>query len=336
MLFRYLRAHWAARHRFPLPSRIVSLLRSARALLFCRSHRELYRLDVVRDYVAPSGQAELFRHFSCRHYLARDLSWPDRVACALHHYRFEDAAFGPVYKRKVYLEDGLPLWSAVEGGVLFAIRLSRAVGLQAEGDLSVVLLAGEDRLHCISFSWVSGRFAGVDAALVPFVARNQGGWGRDHEVQSKFSHAYPQNSANLFCFAAMEGIARAMNLPGMVGVKADMQVCYGPEQHEHFSNAYDGFWRALGARDFSPRGLLIPVPVPLKPLSEVAAKHRKRAIARRRHWAAISDAARAALEPHLLATSSRRAEIVRAAGSDAAEIALASGLEWTERRRARR
>lgn len=337
MLFQYLRNHWVARGAYPLHSRILALLRMSRVLLFYRKHLELGNLDIFKNYLAPVSANDLFRHLSRRHYLAKNLSWRKRVECAMHHYRFEDGNFGARYKRLVYLAGGLPLWSRQERGTSFTICLLPGIGLDAEGDLSVVLLADGERLHCISFSWVSGKFAGVDAPAVPFVTRNQGRWRRDQDIQHRFDSAFPQNSANLFCFSAMEGIARAIGASCMIGVHAGVQVCYSEKDSRHFANAYDGFWRTVGATESSVHGMIIPVPFPVRPLTDVSAKHRKRALERRRHWAEISGACEAAVMEHIVGPAGRRVRAIRDAGGRAADIELGrSDRLGRERRRVSR
>src|SRR5206468_2166569 len=114
---------------------------------------------------------------------------------------------------------------------------------------------------------------------------------------------------SFFCFAALNGIAQALGMNRIVGVKSTCQSAYEPAAEKHFTNAYDGFWQTLGGVSKPGRAYEIALPLQLRPLSETPAKHRKRAATRREHWATIAAAARSALLPHLV-HAPVRAEVV--------------------------
>jgi uncharacterized protein VirK/YbjX len=291
--------HWLARRHDPLPSWLACIARSLRVLLFQRSHRKLLALDVHRRYVRPAHD-DVFHHLSHRHYLAKDLTLRERVRCVLIHYRFEEYAFDAAYKRAVYRDGGLPLWTQEAAGCRFAIRLEMASRLSAEGDLTISASAGGTCLHRLSFSWVSGEFAGVDAMIVPFIARNQGHDAGAAGAFDAFERAFPHNSPSYFCFAALQGIAQALGMDQAVAVKSAWQCAWDPLDAPHFANAYDGFWHTLGGVPMAGRGWRIALPLTLKPLGEMPSRHRGRASMRREHWRAIGDSARLALRRHLV------------------------------------
>jgi uncharacterized protein len=303
MVLTHLARHWLARRHYPLPSWLACIARSLRVLLFRHAHRQLLALDIHRRYVALAHD-DVFHHLSHRHYLAKGLSLRQRVCCVLAHYRFEEAAFDAAYKRAVYRTGGLPLWRHEEaaGGWRFEIRLEMAPRLSAEGDLTIALsgIKGINGtcLHRLSFSWVDGAFAGVDAPIVPFVARNQGHRLDAAEAFAAFEQAFPHNSPSFFCFAALQGLARALGIAEAVAVKAAWQCAWTPADARHFANAYDGFWKTLDGVPMEGRCWRIALPFHLKPLSEVSSKHRKRAALRREHWQSIDESARLALQRH--------------------------------------
>jgi uncharacterized protein VirK/YbjX len=299
MVLSLLARHWLARRHYPLPSWLACIARSLRVLLFQRSHRKLLALDVHRRYVRPAHD-DVFHHLSHRHYLAKDLTLRERVRCVLIHYRFEEYAFDAAYKRAVYRDGGLPLWTHDAAGCRFAIRLEMASRLSAEGDLTISASAGGTCLHRLSFSWVSGEFAGVDAMIVPFIARNQGHDAAAAGAFDAFERAFPHNSPSYFCFAALQGIAQALGMDQAVAVKSAWQCAWDPLDAPHFANAYDGFWHTLGGVPMAGRGWRIALPLTLKPLGEMPSRHRGRASMRREHWRAIGDSARLALRRHLV------------------------------------
>ena len=305
MVLTLLARHWLARRHYPLPSWLACVARSLRVLLFRRAHQQLLALDIHRRYVALAHD-DVFHHLSHRHYLARGLSLRQRVRCVLAHYRFEETVFDAAYKRAVYRDGGLPLWRHEEQdrGWRFEIRLEMAPRLCAEGDLTIAMRAigggGESCLHRLSFSWVDGAFAGIDAPIVPFIARNQGHRTDVAAAFAAFGQAFPNNSPNFFCFAALQGLAQALGVEQAAAVKAAWQSAWTPADAGHFANAYDGFWETLGGVPMAHLAYRIALPFHLKPLSEMPSRHRKRAALRRAHWREIGESACLALQRHLV------------------------------------
>jgi uncharacterized protein VirK/YbjX len=301
MIFAHLKQHWLARRgQYSLPSWILCIARSLRVLWFYRDHQALCQLDVVRNYVAPGQHDDLFHHLSHRDYLVRGLSARQRVQGVLTHYHFEETSFNSAYKQAVYRDGGLALWQHDEGDNQFMIRLEMASRANAEGDLTIALIADGKCLHRLSFSWVEGALAGVSAAMVPFIARNQGRWTDSGAAFEAFERVFPNNSPSFFCFAAMQGVAQAVGMAQVVAVKCTAHIAYDPNEVKHFANAYDGFWKILGGVEMPGNTWLIALPFYLKPLADMPSKHRKRAAQRREFWRAIGDSARSTLQRHLL------------------------------------
>ena len=315
MVFTHLIRHWMARRHYPFASWAACIARSLRVLLFYRAHRDLLAKDVVRHYVCRAHD-DVFHHLSHRHYLARDLSLRQRVRCVATHYRFEDVTFDTAYKRAVYRTGGLLLWHHDTGTGRVEVRLGMAQRLNAEGDLTLTLLADGRRVHRLSFSWVDAHFAGIPGAgtgrMVPFVARNQGPGADAAGALEALRRAFPDNSPVVttpafFCFAALQGIAQALGMDEVVAVKSAWHCAYKPADTHHFATAYDGFWRILGCTELPGRAFHIALPFYMKPLAEIASKHRKRAIVRREQWLAVAAAAQWALRSHTPAARHERA-----------------------------
>jgi uncharacterized protein VirK/YbjX len=303
MVLTLLARHWLARRHYPLPSWLACVARSLRVLLFRRAHRQLLALDIHRRYVRLAHD-DVFHHLSHRHYLAKDLPLRQRVRCVLAHYRFEESAFDAAYKRAIYCDGGLPLWQHEDrhSGWRFEIHLEMAPRLSAEGDLTIMMRAGSAArdicLHRLSFSWVDGAFAGIDAPVAPFIARNQGHRADAADAFSAFELAFPHNSPSFFCFAALQGIAQALGMHEVAAVKAAWQSAWTPADARHFANAYDGFWETLGGVPTDGPAWRIALPFHLKPLSEMPSRHRRRAALRRAHWQQIGESACLALARH--------------------------------------
>jgi hypothetical protein len=302
MIFAHLTRHWMARRgQNSFSAWILGILRSLRVLGWYREHRALCALEVYRKHLARPGSDDPFPHLSQRDYLVKGLGASQRVQAVLSHYRFEESTFDAAYLQAVYGEHALALWEHEADGSRFAIRLEMASRGNAEGDLTVALVADGACLHRLSFSWIPGAMAGTDIPVVPFIARNQGRWADAGTAFDAFERAFPNNSPSFFCFAAMQGIALAVGLDRVVAVRGESHIAYDPDPEKHFANAYDGFWKILGGAEIPGRdGYLIPLPFYVKPLSEMPSKHRKRAAQRREHWRIIGDSARTVLQRHLL------------------------------------
>lgn len=302
MIFAHLTRHWmASRRQYGLASWLLGVARSMRVLAYYREHRALCRLGVVRNHVAVPSNDDPFHHLSHRDYLIRDLPARARVRAVLSHYRFEDATFNDAYKAAVYAQRSLPLWRHEAEGSRFLIQLEMASRNNAEGDLTVALVADDKCLHRLSFSWLEGAMVGADAPVVPFIARNQGRWVDSGTAFDAFERAFPNNSPSFFCFAAMQGLALALGLDRVVAIRSEAHIAYDPRPDKHFANAYDGFWKILGGVDVDGGpGYVIPLPFYVKPLSDMPSKHRKRAAQRREHWRLIGESARATLQRHLV------------------------------------
>lgn len=300
ILARLTRHCLARRSELRLSSWLLSVARSARVLRFYRDHAALCQLDVYRNYVLSPPNDDPFHHLSHRSYLVQGLSARQRVQCVLSHYRFEETTFDAAYKAAVYADGGLTLWQHSVGEHAFLIRLEMASRMNAEGDLTIALIADGKVLHRLSYSWIDGALVGVPAPLVPFVARNQGRWTDSGEAFDAFEACFPNNSPSFFCFAAMQAVAQAVGMEQVLAVKAASHIAYDPQEVKHFENAYDGFWKVLGGVELPGNAWLVALPFYQKPLADMPSKHRKRAAQRRDNWRAIGDSTRATLQRHLL------------------------------------
>lgn len=280
-------------------SLVASMVRSARVLAFVDAHQRFLALDVSRNYLAADWNTNLFHHLSQRAYLIEGLSMRKRIAYLHSHYAFEDQTFRAAYKRKVYLEDGLTLWETRQGGNHTAITLGLSPRWAPEGELSVCLLVNGTRLHCLSFNWIEGGTVSMDSQVLPFIGRNQGASSEAQPALASFNACFPNNSPSFFCFSALQGLAQALGMTSVVGIKGRANICFDRGAERSFINAYDKFWASLNGQEISGHAYLISLPFHQKPLADVAARHRKRAAMRRSYWEAISTSARRTLQPYI-------------------------------------
>jgi uncharacterized protein VirK/YbjX len=285
------------------------------ALWFLREHRELFNLDVYRDYVEGTSDVAPLFHLSHRHYLSTRLTYRQRVECALTHYRYESQCYDARYHAAVYRDDGLLLWSQRADDVHYAIKLRPTGEPHHEGGISIVLLADDQCLNEMSFVWVDGAVLGAASGILPFVTRNQS-VRYDSAALKRFRDAFPQNSPSYFCLAAMQGIALAHGRSRLAGIRHEYQIAYTEDNDSSFRRSYTELWKTFGGIELE-QVYMIPVPLATPPLLQVKAKHRRRALERRRRWAEVEDSAAEA-------TCLRR--VVRGSRLDAAATQLLGSL----------
>lgn len=258
------------------------------AYFFRREHRELFGLDIFRDYLGGIDGGDVLFHLSHRHYLSKALSYRQRVQCALTHYQFEGRGHDLAYKEAVYRGQGLELWSETVDETRYSLKLRATTELRHEGGISVVLYADDTWLSEMSYSWVDATIFGLESGVVPFVTRNQS-VRHDADSLRRFRSAFPQNSPRYFCLAALEGVVMAHGAERVLAVKHDSQVAFAEEFKSGFRNSYCDFWKSFGATELDRQAYVMPLPTSLAPVGEVKAKHRRRAIERRRYRSAITD-----------------------------------------------
>ncbi|MFS0757598.1 DUF535 family protein [Noviherbaspirillum sp. 1P10PC] len=289
----------AHRRKASLKSLIARFVRSLRVLAYLPEHKKFLQLDVVRLHLADKWNIDLFHHLSQRSYLCEDLPVRTRIAYWFAHYRLEDRTFIPRYKTTLYRKGGFLLWEREVAGKRFAITLTLSPRWAPEGELSICLLMNGKTLHCLSFNWIDGTFAGLGQPIVPLVARNQGASSHVQDALAAFNQAFPNNSPSFFCFAAMQGIAEAVHSNYVVAIKGDANICYENKgKASNFTNAYDKFWKSLGGVEVANGKYLISLPFYTKPLEEISAKHRKRASIRRSFWKDISSSSCKTIQPY--------------------------------------
>lgn len=199
---------------------------SLRVLAHLRDIKALLQLDLYRNCVCVAANENTFHFLSQRTYLVAGLSASNRLQCVLSHYLFEEATFGPQYWSKVYLEEGICLWSQEAGETLFAVVLKIAPRWHLEGELSLTFYTNEICLHAVSFNWITGSLIGAPQQTLPLIARNPGRGFDSEQAFAAFNLVFPNNSPSFFCFAAMQGLTLAVGLNSIAGVKASFKPPY--------------------------------------------------------------------------------------------------------------
>ena len=258
----------------------------------------LFAIPAFARLMRGHPQADALFFISHRHFLSRDFGATERLACVLDHFQFEQARFAPALSPALH-GDGLRLWQHAAG---YEARLRANPETRHEGPLSLVLRLHGETLHELSFAWIDAARLGPDAGSGPvlFATRNQS-LPADAPALARFRADFPQNSPAYFGLAALNGVAGALGLARIVGVRDACQIAFEACHAASFKRSYDDFWIVFGGGPLGRHGFEMPVPAGVAPLAQLKAKHRARARQRREHWRCIAESAQAELSPYLRA-----------------------------------
>lgn len=268
--------------------------------------RRLARNPAYQAHQKSVGSTDAVFFLTHRHYLARGLTSHQRAVAALHHYTHETAVWDDAYFDAVYRQGSLTLWRREYEGTVFDIRLMPGNDVLYEGGLSLVLHVDGGRVCVVSFSVVpQSTFVPSPIATgappsddLIFVTRKHSAF--DHSYQKVFNKAFDRTTPAHLCFGALTGIAMAKGHRRILGIAAAVHPSITPEYKDRLEAAYSSFWESMGGQAAGKYGYLVDVPMQLKPLDELDAKARKRAIARRAHADSARDSAYEIMLRHTL------------------------------------
>jgi uncharacterized protein VirK/YbjX len=171
------------------------------------------------------------------------------------------------------------LWRAIIDGDKFAIALSFTHKQHYEGDLLLEFQKNAVPLYHLSFTIVPGCYAGSAAREVIAIGRLQGLRGQFDEIKAATKQCRDIALSHLLV-AATQGIAAALEVKVLAGVRNSEQITMNLEDMANFYFDYDAFWETLlGTR--CDKFYLMPVPLPEKSLDRISTSHRRRARLRR-------------------------------------------------------
>jgi uncharacterized protein VirK/YbjX len=143
-----------------------------------------------------------------------------------------------------------------------------------EGDLLLELEEDSIPLYQLAFTIAPGRVAGADAPHAMLIARIQGVRGQVEAIR-RAARACCDIAPPHLLMAAAQGIAAALRIGVIAGVKNKEQLSATIEVETPVSFDYDAFWHTYIATEASIFYLLA-VPIPDKPLRQIKPNHRQR------------------------------------------------------------
>lgn len=266
------------------------LLKFAQIFVYPGMQLKIQNLEIVKKYVAPHSYLSPFvaQHFF--KYLSAALSTYEKMYCTLTHFKFEENYHDHTYKENIYGGKGLTLWSQIINGRTYKIIL-KASDRVTEGELSVQLMCDESLFSIMSFSYIDKRSFGLTPGLSLVVTRNQTYPQRNGSI---FFHGdIKQNFPPYFLLAAIYGIAQTNNFHEFLAIPSQHQIFYNGRPG--FCNLYDELWKQFNGVDCG-RSYLLKLPMDIRGISSVKAKHRRRAASRRGHWQEVIDSTMATLK----------------------------------------
>jgi uncharacterized protein VirK/YbjX len=276
--------------------RLGRMVAALRVTFFPGLVRELRDADFMSECLRHTPARDTFFFLTHKYYLAKTLTLRQRTAAALFHSEHETRTLDEEYRRLVYHQDGMTLWSRQIDENQFEIRLATSEDNRHEGDLSVRLEVNGTLVCRMSYSIVDGSLFGVTGPVI-FVTRNQTSPGRCRDI---FRDTFRQNAPPYFCLAAIVGAALGLGMESLAVIRSETQIAFEPQYVTGFKNSYCHFWAHFDARDAGEHGYLLEVPPYVAPLSTVKRGHRARAQTRRRYWNEITAAVQATFEEHRL------------------------------------
>lgn len=231
-----------------------------------------------------------------REYLSLGFSVSQRRDIFVHHHRFIEAAFGEQLFNELLSETGCILWRMDAEYHEYQIRLEIDRSMHGEGDLVLGFYASKTRLYDLSLSIAPGAAIGAGDESAIIMSRVQGRklFSEIRTATKACSDILPSH----LLLAAAEGLAAALSITTLCGVAGERQVSYRWLKPGAYRFDYDAFWgEFLEAR----RGDLYwgAAPIRRKPITDVTASHRRRAMRKRRFRDALTEQVREALATRL-------------------------------------
>lgn len=272
---------------------------ASRIILFPAVVSKYKRLRILDKLRNPPRRWDPLYFLVYKYYLCRDLSFRDRLQCAINHYEHEANNYNDKYFQRIRTPNGITLWDWVMDSVRFALILATTDFNRQEGELSVSLYADNVRLCMMSFCYVDANMFGLRARSTMLISRNQtdtAAPGSRMKFDQRFKGAPPQ----FFCLFAICGIAMSNGFKTILGIKHDLQIAYDTNYELGFRHSYSDLWERFGGVNIDERIYLLEAPPKLSPLALVNPTHRRRALYRRRIWHEIAQSACAALDRYRL------------------------------------
>lgn len=211
-----------------------------------------------------------------RSYLWVDLGGKERARAQLSFFDWLLSRFSLDYIHHFYRSEQANIINFTHADSNFQIMLSPSRGLGREGELMVSLYLNGSELMKASVSVLPSDMLGAhDGKNVLFIGCFQG-TSNTKDLMKQATQALERTKPSFFLLNALQAMAQAWGLAGMVGV-ADKKHVYANyfSLSKRISISYDDVWQQLGATEQTAQGhWLLPLVWEPRPEHEVESKKR--------------------------------------------------------------
>jgi uncharacterized protein VirK/YbjX len=226
-------------------------------------------------------------------YASLNLSTKHRLSLLTAHYSFLQRHF-----RRDFLDiiehPSITLWTECIDNVDVALNLDFPQKLHAEGDLCLTLTNNGQFIYRLIFVIARGDIFGVVDDHVILISSIQGVYGLD-SVKSTTKACHDMHPTHLL-MAAVSGIASAIGIDTIFGIKTKHQIA----NNDNFHFSYDLFFKGYG-NIAGPLSLYrIPLPFAETPIHLIKSNHKKRTLEKRLYKHGIRHQSGLAIKQYLI------------------------------------
>lgn len=215
-------------------------------------------------------------------YIATNFDRTSRLTLLLHHYRFLQQHCGPAFFAAV--AGHAILWRDERGPEVFTISISYPQQIGFEAELSLNFVLNDTVLQVVGFVIAPGHLLGTAEEPILLLSQVQG--TRQAALLKHATRALHDIPPAILLVNAAYGLVAAWGIRRAAGVSSESQVSAG--QGNYFN--YTAFWqRLMGSSSGAGGTLLLPMPTPEKPITQIASHHRGRNLRKRRYKQGIRE-----------------------------------------------
>ncbi len=264
-------------------------------------HKHALHQTVAHSLALPRIR-ELVKHhpkstFKYLHgYLSRALDIRARSAILANHYHYLDGRVKADFIGRI-CRGKIPLWETEAAGHRYGIALTYPNN--EEGELFLTFTEDDTTIFTLSFTIAPGNVLELADEQVAFIGRLQGVVNQRESIR-RATKALQEVAPAALLLDAVRAISTAMDIPGIVGVSAENQICLREKRRSSAASVYDEFWISAGAYRASDLGYYLPTELQEKPLSSIQNKYRSRVKRKRQFRSEAVNQIRLAFESQCL------------------------------------
>jgi uncharacterized protein VirK/YbjX len=260
---------------------VVRILAAMRILLFPIEMQKYLKFRIDLNSKTTKKAVDPLYFISHKSYILPKFSIWQRIYTASHHLKYETENFNCDYQEQIHYAGGIILWKRTIGDHCFVIRLIAEEDEFLEGEINIIMDVDEVRICRTSFCYINSSVFYKQNYNSLIISRNQ---SDNQSRRALFDENFKNNSPQLFCLAALWGLATANGFDKLFAVKHDAQYSYNKKFDSNFQNSYTTLWKSFGAVAINSYVYELAVPMKLRPLEDLNRAHRKRARSRRIYW----------------------------------------------------